>query len=109
MTLNQMALEQLRKDVGEEVFPLILGQFREELTRQHSAVAQAVEQHDHTALAESAHSLKSTARTIGLDELADAAARTEQLCRAGEAAGVTEAQRLIAVCAQAQAMLQGVS
>lgn len=109
MNLNQSALEQLRKDVGEEVFPLILGQFREELTRQHSALAQAVEQHNHTALAECAHSLKSTARTIGLDALADAAARTEQLCRAGEAAGVSEAQQLIAVCAQAQAVLQTLS
>ena len=109
MTLNQSALNQLRKDVGEEVFPLILGQFREELTRQHGALAHAVGQQDHPAVAESAHSLKSTARTIGLDALADAAARTEELCRAGEAAGVSEAQQLIAACEQAQALLQSLS
>lgn len=82
MQLNQQALQQLRNDVGDDVLPMIIEQFRKELQQRADALRDAIAAGDIEAIGLHAHSVKSTARTCGLDELSDCAAEAETAARA---------------------------
>ncbi len=81
MEINTQALQQLRSDVGDEVLPLILDRFCEELGQRAEALREALATSDLKGIGLHAHSVKSTARTCGLDEVADCAAETESAVR----------------------------
>ncbi len=81
MEINTQALQQLRSDVGDEVLPMILDRFCEELGQRADSLREALAASDLKGIGLHAHSVKSTARTCGLDEVADCAALTESAAR----------------------------
>jgi len=102
MKINLQSLEQLRQDVGDEVYPLIVAQFCEELEQCRTKLAAAVVAADKAAIAELAHSLKSTARTVGLESLSDLAEQAENDARAGAEDAIDHAQQLIELSVEGQ-------
>ncbi len=102
MKINMQSLDQLREDVGDEVYPLIMAQFCDELEQCRSKLATAVAAADSPAIAELAHSLKSTARTVGLEALADMAEKAENDARAGAEGAIEHAQQLIELSVEGQ-------
>ena len=80
--LDKKALIQLEKDVGADMLPLIIEQFLAELLAKRLEIEQAIHKKSLSVLAESAHSLKSTARTLGMTRLADSASMVEGDARA---------------------------
>lgn len=84
--LDESVLMQLKRDVGEEMFPLILAQFREEIEGKIKALQQVQQTQAIAELAELAHSMKSTSRTLGLMRLGDLASKVETQARAQDEA-----------------------
>lgn len=104
--INDQALRQLEADVGAEMMPMILQQFHQELAQRATNLAAALEAADLAGLRAEAHSVKSTARTVGLDVVADAAAATESAAIAQDAAlSLEHARQLVALCEQGQQRL----
>lgn len=83
MKINPIALGQLEADVSAEMVPIILRQFGRELKDRGEALKVAAAAADLDQIALHAHSLKSTARTVGLDEIADCASQCEKAALAG--------------------------
>ncbi len=99
MELNAQALRSLEADVGAELLPMILQRFEQELAQRREQVAGALEAADLARLQGEAHSLVSTARTVGLDALADLAREIEGAAKAGDAdAALAAAPALVALC-----------
>lgn len=104
--IDEQALATLKRDVGDEMFPLILEQFGLELQSKIGLLDEACRQADAAQLAELAHSLKSTTRTLGLNSVADLAADIEQRGRAGEREVVDAVDQLIDLCRQSAALIE---
>ncbi len=101
MKLNLDALRQLESDVGAEMMPLILEQFSKELSGRSGSLLAASQNRDLAAIQAEAHSVKSTARTVGLDELADAASAAEAAAmRADIESAVASGHGLAELCEQ---------
>lgn len=81
MEFNQETLDQLARDIGPEVMPMIYASCHEEIMRTASRIRRAIEQDDVALIEAEAHRLKSSARTIGLDKLADLACAAETSAR----------------------------
>ena len=96
--LDQSMLDQRRRDVGEEMFPLIMSQFTAEIRDKTERLEQAHAQADLAELAELAHSLKSSTRTVGLSHLGDQANEIEAGARAGDASTLDLAPGFVAQC-----------
>lgn len=83
MNVNFDTFNQLKKDIGVEAIPLILGQFQVELRERSDLLRDAIVMGSQEALKLQGHSIKSTARTVGLDQVADCAADLESAAVAG--------------------------
>lgn len=81
MEFNEATLSQLKRDVGDEVYPHIIKSFHQELTDRLELLRPAISDENIKGIEAQAHSLKSTARTVGLDLLADCASETESAAR----------------------------
>ncbi len=104
--INDQALRQLEADVGAEMMPMILQQFHQELAQRATNLAAALEAADLAGLRAEAHSVKSTARTVGLDAVADAAAETESAATAQDRSQtLAHARQLLVLCQQGQQLL----
>lgn len=79
----ESAIAELRADVGDDVLPLVLGQSIEEFGRRREQLAGALEKQELDAVASTAHAIKSVARSLGLDELADIANQAELSAKQG--------------------------
>lgn len=98
MQINDASWEQLKKDVGLEVFPLIIDSFVQEIETHTINLTQAISGQDIQQIGSLAHSLKSSARTLGLDAIADCAQTTETLAQSSDDKSViTEAKGLLAL------------
>lgn len=86
MQPDNTAIEQLRNDVGSELLPMILSRFICELEAKHQALPELIAAGELIPLADCAHSLRSTARTVGLISIAELAAELENAARDGDAA-----------------------
>ncbi len=108
MQLNRAAYDALREDVGDEAFGMIFEQFRQELAARGGQFAEKLAARDLKGLGDDAHTLKSTARTIGLDVIADAAAELETAVRSADAERAWPlARTLVGLCDEGlQALLQ---
>ncbi len=84
--LNQQALEQLERDTSPEIVPVILGRFLGELETRCAAIRAALESGDAEQIGLEAHSVKSAARTFGLEQLSEQARLLEALADAGAGA-----------------------
>lgn len=99
MNFNPTALARLREDVGESMVPMILERFQEELSKRAAALGEGIDTDQLEEMRLQAHSIKSTARTVGLDPLADCAHETEMMVNEENAAGAREgAARLLKLC-----------
>ncbi len=99
--IDEQALAILKRDVGDDMFPMILEQFAIELRGKIEQLDDAFQRAELDQLAELAHSLKSTTRTLGLNGVADQVAELEQRARAADAAVLAEAADTLALCHQA--------
>ncbi len=106
MEINESTWEQLRQDVGDEVFPMIISSFYQELISRSEKLEIAINSGLIASIGEESHSLKSTARTVGLDLVADCACETETSARAGESEqAIKSAQELRKHCGVAITVL----
>lgn len=103
--IDEQALATLKRDVGDDMFPMILEQFGVELHGKIELLNEACRQADVAQLAELAHSLKSTTRTLGLNGVADLAAQVEQRGRAGDNSVVDDIGELVGLCEQAAELI----
>ncbi len=85
MPINMNTLARLASDVGADMYPMILDQFRQEFGLLRKQLEELAVSGDVPALAECAHRMKSTSATLGLEDLSAQAARTESAARAGDA------------------------
>ncbi len=81
MQFNKQALQQLEEDIGADAVPMIMASIYKEFLKHAVKVQAAIDKSDIKVIHAEAHTLKSTARTIGLDELADLACSTESISR----------------------------
>lgn len=99
MNINLETWNQLESDVGQEVMPMIVNQFIQELADRSAKLIAAISNKDITSIAEEAHTIKSTARTVGLDEVSNCAAVTERLGREQQAdSAMQSATQLTELC-----------
>ncbi len=95
MNINEASWEQLKKDVGDEIFPTIVGSLVKEIMDRKQLLSAAIAAQDVAQIGHEAHSLKSTARTIGLDTVADSAQSAESAAREGSSeAAMSNAKEL---------------
>lgn len=95
ISINETTWEQLARDVGEECMPLIINQFLEELSERPNSLNQALVAKDLQNIAEQAHVIKSTARTVGLDAIADLANETESAAKVGNVGSALDCAKLL--------------
>lgn len=81
MEINEATLSQLKNDVGEDVYPHIIESFHKELLTRLDLLKNAISNANIKGIEAEAHTLKSTARTVGLDQVADCACETESAAR----------------------------
>ncbi len=91
MPINMTTLARLANDVGADMYPMILDQFRQEFGLLRKQLEELSASGDVPALAECAHRMKSTSATLGLEELSAQAAHTENVARAGDSAAAQRA------------------
>lgn len=75
--LRREALEQLQRDTSAEIVPVILNRFLGELERRCQDIRGALQDGDAERVGLEAHSIKSAARTFGLDALSEQALTLE--------------------------------
>jgi HPt (histidine-containing phosphotransfer) domain-containing protein len=78
--LENTAFEQLRELFGDDLSDII-ETYLTDTPGQIAAMAKAIEDRDYTVLGRAAHSLKSSSRALGANEVGDAAAAVETLAR----------------------------
>lgn len=106
--LNTAALEQLEKDTSPEIVPVILGKFLEELQKRCADLRTALEAGDAERVGLEAHSVKSAARTFGLEQLSDLARQLEERVHEGQAPALAgPAEEMLAAAEAARAALEG--
>lgn len=107
MPINMNTLARLASDVGADMYPMILDQFRQEFSLLRGQLEELDASGDVPALAECAHRMKSTSATLGLEELSAQAAQTESAARAGDAAAAKAAcSELLAQTETAEMLLR---
>lgn len=80
----------LDRCLGNEAFALlVLGEFQSSITRQLSEIARHAENADHSAMHDSAHTLKGTASTLAAEGLRRAAADLEAATVVNDAARIS--------------------
>jgi two-component system sensor histidine kinase TorS len=82
-------LDSLRELVGEAEFRQLMKTFRDDLARRVTAMAQLGAAGDLVELARAAHTLRGTAGSYGLDDVAILAGHLEAACAAPSGGGVS--------------------
>ena len=103
--MDEQALATLKRDVGDEMFPMILEQFAIELHGKIEQLERAFGDADLAQIGELAHSLKSTTRTLGLTAVADLVASVEHHARAADQATLQQGDSLLALCREAASVI----
>jgi len=80
-TLDRAAIDQLREDVGEESFGMLVETCASETRERAQQIADAAAAGDAEALQKHAHALAGSAASYGLAQLADRATAIEHACR----------------------------
>lgn len=105
--LNRDALEQLERDTSAEVVPLILNRFLGELEQRCADIRAAAASGEVDRVGLEAHSIKSAAKTFGLEQLSENARRLEATADAGEEQAVRAGMdAVLAAAAEARVALQ---
>lgn len=104
--LNQQAIEQLERDTSPEIVPVILGRFLGELETRCDAIREALAGADAQRVGLEAHSVKSAARTFGLEQLSEQARLLEEQADAGPGGLQDQAGRMLAAAKEARSALQ---
>lgn len=104
--LNRTALEQLERDTSPEIVPVILSRFLEELQKRCDAIEAALAATAIEPTGLEAHSIKSAARTFGLEDLSSAALCLEEACEAqdGDRVPTLAAELLVSAAAARNAV-----
>lgn len=77
MEFNEKALTKLEHDIGAETMPLLMQTIQSEIVKQITHLTSAIKHVNMDRIQAESHKLKSTALSVGLDELADIACMTE--------------------------------
>ena len=93
-------LRRFAADVGTENLPALIDGFLEDADRLIGRLGNGAAAAGLETLGRTAHSLKSSAQTLGVAQLADRAARLEAACLAGDVAAADDARRAIPEIAQ---------
>mgnify|MGYP006186106315 CR=1 FL=1 len=89
--IDMTILRNLREDVGEDSFPVVVGAFRRDLARLLAELTASVEAADAARTRRAAHALKSLTATIGATTVSRACACLETSCARMTAEATTEA------------------
>ncbi|MBL0433187.1 Hpt domain-containing protein [Aeromonas hydrophila] len=79
--LDQKVLRQLAEDIGQEMMPVVISVFIEEVGEQLAQLRPLYEQQDWPALARLAHSMKSSCGSYGAQLSYQQAVALEQACK----------------------------
>lgn len=107
MNIDIKVIESLKDDVGAEVLPMVMASFVTELQQRAKALQAAIDQADLGGIQAQAHSVKSTARTVGLMQLGDLASEVDQQARDGELRiALQNAATLVVLCQQGGQLIE---
>ncbi|KUE80797.1 Hpt domain-containing protein [Aeromonas schubertii] len=90
--LNRGTLQQLERDIGSDMLPVVIRVFLEEVGQQRSQLGALLAAGEVVALGRLAHSIKSSCGSYGAELSQQQAAQIEQRCRSGESVAALESE-----------------
>jgi HPt (histidine-containing phosphotransfer) domain-containing protein len=96
--INLAQIEVLKKYGGQDIIKESFSIFIKESKILMKTAKDALNKQDYKQIATASHSLKGSARTLGIEKLGDAAHKLEQLCKDNQTNQVNSAFKTLEIC-----------